>query len=294
MKTFLDCVPCFIQQSLNVTRDLSQDEGLAQNVLRRVLAAVARMPMDRPPPYMGLEIHRIIRDEIGCADPYARLKEQSTRTAIELLPEARRLMAGAADSFEAAVRIAIAGNIMDFALMANWDEARIRDSLFSAMDRPLVRNDVPQLKEAASNAASVLFIGDNAGEVVFDKLLLELLPPGRVTFGVKSSPIINDATRADAEAAAIQEVARIMDNGADAPGTILEICSEEFQHCFEQADVVIAKGQGNYETLSGVDKKGLFFLLMAKCPVVARDIGCQVGDFIVMNNVGYGQEPPRP
>ena len=124
------------------------------------------------------------------------------------------------------------------------------------------------------------FLKDNAGEIVFDRLLIERLPPGKVTVAVRGFPVINDATLADAEGAGIHEVAEVIENGSDAPGTILDDCSESFRDRFDKADLVIAKGQGNYETLSEVDKD-IYFLLKAKCPVIARDIGCQEGAMIL-------------
>ena len=136
-----------------------------------------------------------------------------------------------------------------------------------------------QFEQALNDAEEILYIADNAGEIIFDRLLIEQLPIEKVTIAVKGSPVINDATIEDAILAGLHRIIEVIDNGSDGPGTILESCSQEFVDHFEKADLVIAKGQGNYETLSDIDKN-IFFILKAKCPVIARDLGCEVGEMI--------------
>ena len=134
----------------------------------------------------------------------------------------------------------------------------------------------------AANAQDILYLADNAGEIVFDRLLIEQLPMQKITVVVKGFPIINDATMEDAVAAGLTEIVSVIDNGSDAPGTILEICSDAFVSRFEQADLIITKGQGNYETLSDIDKN-IYFILKAKCPVIASDLGCPIGQMVLIN-----------
>lgn len=152
---------------------------------------------------------------------------------------------------------------------------KLRD-IFSA---PLA-GDPAALFEAAAKARSILYLADNAGEIVFDRILIEALPASRVTVAVRGGPVINDATLADAETAGIHEIATVIDNGSDAPGTLLAECSPEFRARFEAADLVIAKGQGNFETLSDT-RKHIFFLLSVKCPLVAAEVGAPVGSLVV-------------
>ena len=132
-------------------------------------------------------------------------------------------------------------------------------------------------------AKDILYLGDNAGEIVFDRLFIEQMPHEKVTYVVRGEPIINDVTIEDAREVDMFDLVDVIDNGSDAPGTILETCSHEFQQRFASSDLVIAKGQGNYETLSDVNKR-IFFLLQVKCPVIAKDIGFEVGSFIVKAN----------
>jgi uncharacterized protein with ATP-grasp and redox domains len=137
-----------------------------------------------------------------------------------------------------------------------------------------------------NQAEKILDLADNAGEIVFDRLLIEQLPTEKVTLVVKGEPVINDATMEDAKVAGLTEIVKVIDNGSDAPGTIMESCSQRFLEHFEDSDLVIAKGQGNYETLSRVDKN-IFFILKAKCPVIARDLGCKVGEMIIRRNEAF-------
>ena len=183
-----------------------------------------------------------------------------------------------------AVRFAIAGNIIDFGVHSEIDDAVIRDTLDRAVEAHISDHSLCEFKSAVELAADILYLGDNAGEIVFDRLLIEQLPCEKVTYAVRGKPIINDATFVDAQFAGITELVEVIDNGSDAPGTLLDDCSQEFRARFEEADLILSKGQGNYESLS--DGTGnIVFLLMAKCPVIARDIGYDVGSFVLKSGV---------
>ena len=259
---------------------VTSDDAVIERAMRRVLDSTARLDMAQSPPEMARLIHGIIKDETGMDDPYAAVKRESTATALGLIDDVRRRIDAAADPFDAAVRFAIAGNVMDFAIPALKDMNNVKAHLDKALSQRLVGSGTGKLKAALLNAETVLFLGDNAGETVFDRLLIERISVKTIRYVVKASPIINDSTVFDAEASGISEVAEIMDNGSDAPGTVLRICSDSFRERFRDADVVIAKGQANYETLSGVDRE-VFFLTQVKCPVIACDVGRDVGDWLV-------------
>jgi len=279
MRTFLDCIPCFVRQALDATRFVTDDVRVHERVLREVLRAASEMDLSVTPPEMGLRIHRAIRELTGVADPYREVKERFNRAALALYPELKARVRAAADPLEAAARLAIAGNIIDFGVRSSIETAEVEALIHGALDAPL-EGSVAPLRAALDEADRILFLADNAGEIVFDRLLIEELPLERVVVAVKGSPIINDATRADAEVAGLTDLVEVIDNGSDAPGTLLGVCSEAFRRRFEEADVVIAKGQANYETLSEADQD-IFFLLQAKCAVIARDLGCPVGSFVL-------------
>ncbi len=183
-----------------------------------------------------------------------------------------------------AVRYAIAGNIIDFGVQSEIDDAIIHDTLDRAVRAHIPANTLCEFRNAVELADDILYLGDNAGEIVLDRLLIEQLHYEKVTYAVRGRPIINDATFADAQFTGITDLVEVIDNGSDAPGTILDDCSQEFRRRFEQADLIIAKGQGNYESLSN-SAGNIVFVLMAKCPVIARDIGYNVGSFVLKSSV---------
>ncbi len=280
MKTSIDCVPCFVRQTLDAARLVTDNPAIHEKVLRQVLSHAAQLDFSLPPPHMGMLIHRIIRKESGNSDPYRELKKQSNRFAVSLYPELKHKIAASADPFECALRLAIAGNIIDFGAGSAVDNDMVHSSINSALAQDLSPDAVESLRSEICRAERVLYIGDNAGEIAFDRLLLEQLPREKVTFAVRGSATINDATREDADQAGISELVRVIDTGADIPGIVLSESSLEFNDAFLSADVIIAKGQGNYETLSNAPKP-VFFLFKVKCPVVAADSGEKHGDIVI-------------
>lgn len=279
MHTSLDCIPCFVRQALEAARFSTDDEAVHERVLRDVLRASSEFPLDSSPVAMGQAIHRLIRRLTGDGDPYRRLKDRFNRVVLGLYPELKARVERADDPLEAAVRLAIAGNTIDAGIHCHLDEAGVHAAIEHGFAEPLL-GDVAELRDAVDAASRVLYLADNAGEIVCDRLLIERLGPARITVAVKGHPVLNDATRADAEAVGLTALVEVIDNGSDAPGTILDDCSEAFRRRFAEADLVLAKGQGNYEGLSSADAD-IFFILKAKCPVIACDLGCRVGGLIL-------------
>jgi len=282
MNTAFDCIPCFVRQTLNAVRLASSDTKIHALVLREVLKELSIMDLELCPPAMSMQIHRVIRRHAGNHDPYVSVKDQFNRFALALYPRLLEMVQTSNNPFETAVRLAIAGNIIDFGVNTTIDQSVVENTISATMSEPLA-GDLNTLEETALSAANILYLGDNTGEIVFDKLLVTRLPMDRVTFAVRGRPIINDATMKDAVMTGMTELVPVVENGSDAPGTILEQCSDAFRKVFDAADLVIAKGQGNYETLSGSSKK-IFFLLKAKCPVVADHIGYDVGASIITHS----------
>ena len=176
------------------------------------------------------------------------------------------------------MRVAVAGNLLDSGAKIQIQPENLPHLLKTLWDRPLA-GDPHELFQAAENAERILYLADNAGEIVFDRLLLNFLPMEKVTLAVPGRPILNDALRDDAELAEFNGLVPVIDNGSDAPGTVLDDCSEEFRDHFDQADLIISKGQGNYETLSEV-RAPIFFLFTVKCPIVAAQIGEPTGTMV--------------
>ena len=284
MRTYFECIQCFVRQALNSAQLLSDDEKIHEDIFRKVLSETSEMDYYMSPPKMGQRLHRMIRELLNDDDPYRQIKESSNRLAMELYPELKMKIEHSSDPLDLAVRYAIAGNIIDFGANSCLDDFTIFKTLEFSTKKPLVPNTINDLRKTVNSVNNILYLGDNAGETVFDRLLIEQLPYEKVTYAVRGRPIINDATYEDAKFAGITDLVEVIDNGSDAPGTLLDDCSKEFCTRFEKADLIIAKGQGNYESLS--DSSGnILFLLMAKCPVIARDIGCDVGNFVLKSSV---------
>jgi len=281
MRTFLECAPCFLRQALEAARMATNDETVHEKVVRRIASEISDLDMALTPPSMAQRIHRLVRDLTGNADPYLEVKERTNRLALDLLPAVRTRVGKADDPLEMAVRMAMAGNIIDFGLAHRFREEAVEEVLQRAATAPLVGSR-EGFVEDTERASTILYLADNAGEIVFDRVLIEALGPDRVTVVVRGMPILNDVLREDAAAAGLTGV-EIIDNGSDAPGTILDDCSPEFQKTFHSADLIIAKGQGNFETLSEVDAN-IFFLLKVKCSVIATHTALPLGSHALLTS----------
>jgi len=286
MRIFLDCIPCFVRQALDSARLVTDDEQIHEKVVREVLRLAADLDMSQSPPVIGQRIHRLIRKLICNNDPYHELKERFNRLALRICAELEERVRTSEDPLETAVRLAIAGNIIDLGVKTSIKESDVEKIIRDCLTADFDSRQVEEFRNAVSRAEKILYLVDNAGEIVFDRLLIEQLACEKVTVVVKGNPVINDATIEDAEVAGLTRIVEVIDNGSDAPGTILESCSQAFRNRFAESDLVIAKGQGNYETLSDADKN-IFFILKAKCPVIARDLGCEVGEMILRKSESF-------
>lgn len=275
MKTSLDCIPCYVRQALDATRMVSSDPLIHERMVREVLRWVSEMDMNQSPPLLAKHIHRRVREISGVTDPFRAAKVRLNRMAMEIAADLRSKVKSAKDPLGMAVRLAIAGNVIDLGAKSNVTAADVLQSIGQAMAEPL-SGELEQFRQAVAQARSILYLADNAGEIVFDRLLIEALSPERVILAVRGAPVLNDATEADARAVGLHEVCKVIDNGSDAPGTLLEDCSKAFRQRFADADLILAKGQGNFETLSEAPDN-IFFLFKVKCPVIAAHIGLPVG-----------------
>ena len=279
MKTYFDCIPCALRQVLDSVRMITDDEAVHEKVVREVLVLWQDMDLRQSPPAIAQKVHRIVRGVTGVADPYLEVKGRYNRLTMAMYPELKEKIAASADPIETAIRLAIAGNIIDFGVNSSVSEDLVAETIARSQTDPLDLDAVRDFKQAVAQAKDILYLADNAGEIVFDRLLIEQMPTEKTTLAVRGAPILNDVLRADAEMVGLTDLVEVIDNGTDAPGTILELCSSDFRRRFETADLIISKGQGNFETLNESDRD-IFFLLRPKCTVLARHLdmplGCQV------------------
>lgn len=279
MKIHFECVPCLFQQALGAAQTLSLDDSLTRALLRRTAEAVRDLDWSEPAPLMGREIHRAIREVTGLADPYHEQKVRDTDAVLALLPAVQEAVDNAPDPFLAAVRFALAGNIIDFA-RGDAAEIDVASTVRQAAQLPVDEAAVQELEGALADAADVLFLADNAGEIVLDRPLLERIGPDRLTVVVRGGPVINDATLEDARRSGLTDRFTVITTGSDVPGIWLPDCDPDFVARFERASLVIAKGQGNYETLSELDRK-VHLLFLVKCVSVSAELGLPEGTAVV-------------
>lgn len=285
MKTYAKCLPCFVRQAAEGAALVTDDEALQEAILRAAFKTLSEMDMTPCPPVMGQTIHRLIRDLSGVDDPYAAVKEEFNQRALALAPQLRQRIQAASNPLETAVRFAIAGNVIDFGVSDSHLAHDIENLLEEALHAPLDTTALQHLAPNLDQARHILFLADNTGEIVFDGLLLEQLPCDKVTLAVRGGSIINDATLDDARSLGLTDLVHTIDNGSDAPGTLLDDCHEEFRRAYDQADLIIAKGQGNYESLHDADKH-IFFLFKAKCEVTANIANVKLGSWVFIDHHG--------
>jgi len=231
-------------------------------------------------PEFTRDLHRILRGYTNNPDPYKTEKRESNSQAINLLPEMEEKIRQSPDPFKTALRIAIAGNVIDFAASQDFN---LENTITRCLNTDFAIDHSEQLEKAVKNADSILYLGDNAGEIVFDKLFIRNMNHKNVAYAVRGSPVINDATIEDAEYTGMNEVAKVISNGYDAPSTIIQRSSDEFRNYFYSAGLIISKGQGNLEGLLDIKDKRIFFLLMVKCNVMAEFLKVEKDSFVVFN-----------
>ena len=279
INTAVDCIPCFVRQASEAVNFCISDEVKRADIMCDLLAELSKQDWLTSPAVVARNLHRHIRQKTGSPDPYHSLKRRMNAIAIEMLPEFRKDIRLEEDPRTAITRLALAGNLIDAGAKTGLAEMDIRSALCRACREP-VHGSAEDLFNEAGKAAKIFFLADNSGEIVFDRALIEALPTSKITLGVRGSPVLNDATMEDAEMAGLSEIIPVISNGSDAPGTILNDCSPQFREVFEASDLIIAKGQGNYESLHAINKH-IFFLLRVKCARVATDIGAPIGEMVI-------------
>jgi len=270
MKTSIECLPCFLKQTVIALRQYGGDEKTHQKVFRDVLAIMQDADMSKPPAYTTTFIHRTIRDGID-RDPFEMIKNEFNSIALSLYPSLRARVKASPDPLWTASRLAIAGNIIDFGIFTSID---IEKSINESLRTEIAVDEFASFREDLMATEEILYLLDNAGEIVFDRLLIEELKEAgkRVTAVVKGSAVLNDVTPQDAVQVGLSAICEVIDNGSDAIGTILPWTSPDFRERFEKAALIISKGQGNFETLFGTEKR-TYFLFQSKCDVVSRELG---------------------
>lgn len=292
MNTYLDCIPCFFKQALDAARMNNIDADVQRNLINEIAQLIPGFDLSYSPVIMAGEVHRLIKQHVGSDDPYSEIKKQSNQKAMEIIPRLQKKITAASDPLRLAIEYAIAGNLIDFGAKTGLNIDNEINGIV-AKEEQAISKEKPELFQYESflntlaGAETLLYLGDNAGEVAFDRLLVDEIhrhfPDIHIYFATRGSPIINDITPEDAYFCGIDASAEIISSGVALPGCVLEEAGPEFRTLFAECDCVVSKGQGNFEALSDVERT-IYYLFMAKCSVIADVVGAEVGSVLLLKN----------
>ena len=281
MKTSLDCIPCFVRQAVRVAALSTDDPALQRQAVNKALARITELSLDNIPALLSRHVYAAVREVTDAADPYAEMKAESNQMALALVPGIRTRIEGSPNPLYAAVEAALAGNVIDMGVEKTYSLDEELESTFSNGNSI---DDYQLFSDALDRCKNLLYLCDNAGEIALDVLLIEQLKKyADVVATVKSGPAINDATMADAEEVGLTDLAPVIETGTAVVGVDWDNASDEFRRAFTEADIILSKGQANFETLEDRDEN-IFFLFKTKCPVVAKAIGVKEDATVFMSN----------
>jgi damage-control phosphatase, subfamily I len=282
LKLHVECIPCYIRQVLDAAKLVTDDQKILENIIRTSLKAAYEFDPDIVGLISQSKIQNAVKHLMPEKDPYKSIKKKFNEICMGMEDQINILIINSNDKFEASLRIALAGNIIDFGPKQHLSQKIIMNAIKKSLVQKLDKNNVLLLKSNINKCRKILFIGDNAGEIVFDKIFIENLPKNKITYAVRGGPALNDSTIEDAKMVSMTGTVKVITTGLAMPAAILPLCSKEFLDEYNRADLIIAKGQGNYEALSD-ENQNIFFLLKIKCPVISENFNgkYKVGDIVV-------------
>jgi damage-control phosphatase, subfamily I len=282
VKATLDCLECIAVQALRAARVATDDPEKQRRILNEVVARIPAMDINESPAALSKVAYDLTQEISGQEDPYAALKHAQNKQALALEPELREYLQQAADPLETALHLSAAGNVIDLGVQ-HAEDIDIHTAIKDALHQRFAVDHTPQFRESLAKCSDLLFLLDNAGEIVFDKLLIEeLCKITKVTAVVKKAPIINDATMDDAVQVGLTDVCPVIDNGGPFIGAPLSQIPASFRKRMEAADVIVGKGQGNYETIDDFPGN-VFLILKAKCEIIAAHMGVKKGEVALIS-----------
>lgn len=286
MRTYPECIPCILQASLNAGRLAGAKEEELWMAMRKAAELCGRWERENPPIALGAEVVRVLRESLGQGDPFFSAKREGNAKVLALYPALKAQVKGASDPLEEALRLAAAANALDLGVYQKIDFVQM---LERALQSPRGHWELEEFKERLAEVQEILYLADNAGEIVADRILIEeLLARGkRVVLAVRGWPILNDVTLADLHEVGLPREVEVITTGSDLPGVFLPFCSPEFRARFEKAELIVSKGMGNFEGLSR-EEGPIFFVLQAKCFPIAQELGVNVGDLVLADPRGHG------
>jgi len=276
MKTYIECIPCIINNGITTAKRLKAKDEVLEDMTREILVHLSKKHYNVSPPALVKGVYEIINEHLGIADLYKDVKDFFNRELLKMEDDFKKLVEESSDKLSKALKLSIAGNIIDFGVRSDISKKMVLKHIDEVENKNLEIDDSKQLFKSLKSSKTLLYLGDNCGEIVLDKIFIEKIkkefPQLRIKFAVRGKAVINDATLDDAYYIGLNELIPIISNGDGAPGTVIEECSEDFRKEFYSADLIISKGQGNYESLNEINRDNVYFLFMAKCSVVAKGL----------------------
>ena len=277
-----DCINCLLVQAQKMLVKHNITEERSNNIMNSFEQFIHKNRNNGlPSPEVACFLHRLIKEETHIEDLYKTEKEEYNQLMLDLEEDIREKIDKSANPFQTALRYALAGNIIDFGPPEPFN---VLETLATAASKIPAIDHSKLLYEELKRASSVLYLGDNTGEIVLDKIFISVINHPNLWFATRGAPVINDVTTEDAEKVGMTHVAKIISNGYDAPSTLEKHCSPSFKKLFDEADIIISKGQGNLEGLINNRKKKIFFLFMVKCDVIGELIGTHTKNSVVYFN----------
>ncbi|MFH1459408.1 MAG: ARMT1-like domain-containing protein [Candidatus Omnitrophota bacterium] len=290
MKIYLDCIPCFFRQAIEMARMAGLNEKKQKKVIDALAGTLPKLSLSVSPPEVARMVNKILKKNTRTPDLYAQIKQKSNDVGLRIYDKLKKKVACSKIKLLTAVEIAIIGNIIDYGAKNHLEVDKELDKLLYEEEQIIKKENknifgFRKFAYQLQRAKTILYLADNAGETVFDRVLIEEIKRGdetkEIIYAVKEKPVINDALIKDALVCGIDKTAEVISSGSDAPGTVLRLCSKKFLKIYNNADMIISKGQGNFEALSN-SKRPVFFMFIAKCAVIAKKVNSNIGDIVLL------------
>ncbi len=282
MKISKECYLCIFQQIFNLTNRLDLDEETSSVVIRRGAKRLSKYDLSFEPPIIASDVYGSVSEIVQKEDLFEKEKKEAIKEALKFKPILKDRLNKSKDKLFDACKIAVAGNVIDLGVNQEYDLTKEIKKIF---EMSFYKNNYNEFKEKALNAKTICYLADNAGENVFDEILIEIIkefnPDVKIYYVVRGKPIINDVTVYDLKGLEILELAEIVDSGVDTPGFCLEKANKDSKDIFYNADMVISKGMGNFECLFDEVKREVFYLFKVKCDVVARESKSKKSEYML-------------
>lgn len=286
MKYSIDCVPCLLNQAVRTVKIFIPEEEEQLKIVKGLMTEMLELSEDVSAPYIAHRMQEALAKALDDPDPYRLEKAYYNQEMMKIAPDLESIRDKSPDPFATALKLAAAGNIIDFGPGYDLSREKVLATIAATMEMSLPEAELAALHEDLEGAKTLLYLGDNTGEIVFDRIFVNTIkkefPAAKIYFAARGRPVLNDITEEDAYLVKMDEIAEIINNGTSIPGTVLEHVSPAFKEIFDQADVIIAKGQGNFESLFGSGRENLYYLFLCKCNLFIERLGAKPNDLIFM------------